>query len=224
MMSAIITMPVTAMLTSALSVPSTPPSNNTTAVARMRKSKFSESWPFIVSHTLFFIPFLSFQYLGVTIQVPFSRRLRRPWKKKGILRGHPAPRPGEAVPRHPLLKSYLSVFLSTSIVNAHVQVLIQWLGERRRLPGLRCQSSPLIAHHCTGWECDEQMQCPLSPRLSLYQVPVMPPAVIFRSCMRHMPDKGDDVGLTIKKREGTCPYLVAEGLGGLDRSKPSQHV
>jgi len=40
----------------------------------------------------------------VTIQVPFSRRLRRPWKKKGIGRGHPAPRPGDCVPRHPLLK------------------------------------------------------------------------------------------------------------------------
>src|SRR5271167_4197730 len=36
-----------------------------------------------------------------------SRRLRRPWKKKGIVRGHPAPRPGDCVPRHPLLKSYL---------------------------------------------------------------------------------------------------------------------
>ena len=35
-----------------------------------------------------------------------SRRLRRPWKKKGILRGHPAPRPGDCVPRHPLLNSY----------------------------------------------------------------------------------------------------------------------
>src|SRR3989442_10682021 len=42
----------------------------------------------------------------VTIQVPFSRRLRRPWKKKGILRGHPAPRQGDAVPLHPLLNGY----------------------------------------------------------------------------------------------------------------------
>src|SRR6266852_3160711 len=41
-----------------------------------------------------------------TIQVPFSRRLRRPWKKKGILRGHPAPRQGDAVPLHPLLNGY----------------------------------------------------------------------------------------------------------------------
>ena len=27
-------------------------------------------------------------------------------EKKGIVRGHPAPRPGDCVPRHPLLKSY----------------------------------------------------------------------------------------------------------------------
>jgi hypothetical protein len=40
--------------------------------------------------------------------------LRRRWKKMGILRGYPAPRPGDCVPGHPLLKSY-KVFLEKTL-------------------------------------------------------------------------------------------------------------
>ncbi len=68
---------------------------------------------------------------GVTIQVPFSRRLRRPLKKKGILRSQEVPqtsllraparahRPpdGVCVPLHPLLNSYVG---SENEVNFYV--------------------------------------------------------------------------------------------------------
>jgi hypothetical protein len=43
---------------------------------------------------------------NVTIQGSFSRRLRQPLKKKGMVRGHLALRQGDCVP---LLKSYLVI-------------------------------------------------------------------------------------------------------------------
>jgi hypothetical protein len=49
-------------------------------------------------------------FSSVTIQVPFLRRPQRPLKKKGMVRGHLALRPGDCVPLHPLLKSYFQAY------------------------------------------------------------------------------------------------------------------
>ncbi len=61
----------------------------------------------------------------VPIQVPFWRRLRRPWKKKGIGRGlpapqagSPAPRQGDCVPLHPLLHSYEGFLVHHSLLSS----------------------------------------------------------------------------------------------------------
>ncbi|HET8852777.1 MAG TPA: hypothetical protein VFN02_09640, partial [Ktedonobacteraceae bacterium] len=52
------------------------------------------------------------------MQVPFSRRLRRPWKKKGKVRGHLALRQGDCVPLHPLLNSYGQLLLFSYLSRA----------------------------------------------------------------------------------------------------------
>jgi hypothetical protein len=67
------------------------------------------------------------------MQLPFSRRLRRPLKKRGMLRGHLALRQGDCVPLHPLLNSYEEEVEGDTLSSVRASVL--WLHKESRQRG-----------------------------------------------------------------------------------------
>ncbi len=100
---------------------------------------------------------------------------------------------------------------SANIVYPKVHILIQGLGECHRMPVTRHQASRLIVYHCTRWEYDLQVYCPLSSGLPLHEILVMPACCVFCRCSRNHPYKSNSPRFARREEKVSGPYLTPKG-------------